>query len=119
MSVPASARLNQMLSLSEGLMILAQAAARRANKSYREYRRVRRGSTLRPGSKTPLWNDVARMANEELHRYGAKARLGRILGVPRQRVHQYVMDRTACPDAERTLLLLAWLQARRAGRDFA
>ncbi len=100
-------------------MILAQAAARRANTSYREYRRVRRGSTLRPGPNTPLWNEVARLANEELNRYGAKARLGRILGVPRQRVHQYVMDRTACPDAERTLLLLAWLQARRAGRDFA
>jgi hypothetical protein len=56
-------------------------------------------------------------AREQLSAYGAKARLARILGVPRQRVHQYLRASTACPDAERTLLLLAWVQARRNGRD--
>jgi hypothetical protein len=28
-----------------------------------------------------------------------------------------VVAKTACPDAERALALLAWLQARAAGRD--
>jgi hypothetical protein len=38
------------------------------------------------------------------------ARLARILGVPRQRVDQYLGAKAAGPDAERTLLLLAWFK---------
>jgi hypothetical protein len=34
-------------------------------------------------------------------------------------VHEFLRERNALPDAERTLLLLVWLQARREGRDLA
>jgi hypothetical protein len=64
-----------------------------------------------------LWNELAEAARAQLRRYGDKAGLARVLGVPRQRVHQYLVDKSACPDAERTLWLLAWAHARRNGRD--
>jgi len=39
--------------------------------------------------------------------------------VPRQRVNDYLQARTACPDAERTLLLLCWVALRRQGGNLA
>ena len=107
-----------LLPLMEILILAAEEAAKAARSAYKERTRRRRGSTLRPGADTPLWNELRAAAREQLSGYGAKARLARILGVPRQRVHQYLRAATACPDAERTLLLLAWVQARRNGRDF-
>jgi len=44
-----------------------------------------------------------------------KAQLARLLGLPRQRLHLLLVAKTACPDAERTLLLLRWLLARQRG----
>lgn len=70
---------------------------------------------MRPGPGTPLWNELARAAAAELGRYGDKAKLARILGVPRQRLHEYLVAKTACPDTERALRLLAWVMANRAG----
>jgi hypothetical protein len=55
----------------------------------------------------------------QLVRRGEKAKLARVLGLPRQRLHEFLLERRALPDAERTLLLLVWLQARRQGRDLA
>jgi len=81
-------------------------------------RRRRRGWTLKPGPDTPVWNELARAAAPYLRKRGDQVRLARLLGLPRQRVHQMLVSRTACADAERTLLLLAWVQARRAGRDW-
>jgi hypothetical protein len=117
MSYPLPARMRQLLPLVELLVYAAEESARAARAAYKERKRRRRGATLRPGADTPLWNELMVAAREQLSGYGAKARLARILGVPRQRVHQYLCDATACPDAERTLLLLAWVHAARSGRE--
>ncbi len=117
MNHPWPARMKQVLPLVELLILAAEESAKAARASYKERKRRHQGATLRPGPETPLWNELVVAAREQLSGYGAKARLARILGVPRQRVHQYLRDTTACPDAERTLLLLAWVQARRNGRD--
>jgi hypothetical protein len=53
-----------------------------------------------------------------LRKRGDKVKLARLLNLPRQRIHQLFVARTACADAERTLLLLAWLQAKREGREW-
>jgi hypothetical protein len=112
-----SARLNQLLNASDVLVKGAEAAAEVARQKFREATRVRRGSTLHPGSATPLWNELATTARKLLRRRGEKANLARYLGVSRQRVHLLLVAKTACPDAERALQLLAWVNARRAGRD--
>src|SRR5687767_7300901 len=70
------------------------------------------GHVLQPGSGTPLWNELAKAVQKHLRHRGDKAKLARMLGVPRQRLHLLIVAKTACPDAERTLLLLAWLAAR-------
>lgn len=103
-------------------LILAEAAAdsiRRSLKPVRESRRPRRGSTLRPGVQTPMWNALAAAVRARLTRYGEQAKLARLLGLPRQRVHELLNSRSHQPDAERTLLLLVWLQARAEGRELA
>jgi len=80
--------------------------------------RLRRhvGATLRPGPNTPLWNTLVREALPLLRRRGSKAQLARILGVPRQRLQDCLKAKTACLDAERTLLLLCWITAQQRGR---
>ena len=79
---------------------------------------MRSGRALHPGPATPVWTDLVRQAAPYLRRRGDKIRLARLLGLPRQRLHQLLVAKTACADAERTLLLLAWLQAKRAGREW-
>jgi hypothetical protein len=75
------------------------------------------GQTLRPGSATPLWNELVRQARPYLRRRGTKVALARILGLPRQRIHECLRAGTACLDAERTLLLLCWVARRHQGRQ--
>jgi hypothetical protein len=82
-----------------------------------EARRPRRGATLRPGVRTPLWNILATAVRKQFTRRGDKVRLGRILGLPRQRINDLFRGRKHLPDAERTLLLLVWLHARFKGED--
>jgi hypothetical protein len=99
---------------------LAEAAAksiRHRIKQAARKRRPRRGLTIKPGGDTPLWNELAAVVRSQLVRRGEKAKLARVLGLPRQRLHEFLLERRALPDAERTLLLLVWLQARRQGRD--
>ena len=72
---------------------------------------------MHPGPDTPLWNELVTATQKLLKRRGEKAKLARYLGVPRQRIHLLLVAKTACPDAERALQLLAWVNARRAGRD--
>jgi hypothetical protein len=103
------------LLLTEG----AVKAAREAIKTAQRSRRPKRGETLKPGLDTPLWNALSAAVQTKLTRYGEKAKLGRILGVPRQRVHEILRTRRQLPDAERTLLLLAWLHAKNSGRELA
>jgi hypothetical protein len=75
-----------------------------------------RGVTLKPGLDTPLWNELHRAVRIRLRHEGDQARLGRYLGLPRQRVHELLVRRRHLPDAERTLLLLVWLHAHAQGR---
>ncbi len=103
-------------------LALWDAAARTARAAVkavetREARRAGRGRTLRPGRTTPLWNELVAAARPWLHRRGSKAQLARILGVPRQRVHDALKADHACLDAERVLLLLCWIAAREQGRE--
>ena len=111
------ARLRQVFSLIDVLTYLAEETAKAGRKAVKSSARRGRGATLRPGPETPLWNELVAAANAQVQRRGDKARLARILGVPRQRIDQYLQAQSACPDAERTLRLLTWVQARRSGRD--
>jgi hypothetical protein len=88
---------------------LAEARQARAKRAQAAARRPARGLTLRPGLDTPLWNELVKQVRPHLRRYGAKAQLARLLGLPRQRLQDCLKAKTACLDAERTLLLLGWL----------
>ena len=89
----------------------------RLNKAFRveKQRRGSRGKTLRPGRKTPMWNELRRQLRPFLKEYGRQVNLGRLLGLPRQRINAFVTGGGEMPDAERTLQLLAWLVAVRKG----
>ena len=103
--------------LAIALMEAAAKTVRSALQPARPPRRPKQGETLKPGADTPMWNELVAAMRREPLKYGDKARLGRVLGLPRQRVNDFLHSRCYLPDAERTLLLLAWLQLRRTGRD--
>jgi hypothetical protein len=83
-------------------------AASTAHLSLYSRAQTQRSRTLRPGAETPLWNELARQLRPHLRVYGNQAKLGRILGVPRQRVHEWLKSGHQLPDAERTLRLILW-----------
>jgi hypothetical protein len=99
------------VTLIEELIEAAVVAAREARRKRRLRRdvRPRRGVTLRPGPDTPLWNQLRRNLRPYLRRWGSKAQLARLLGLPRQRLQDTLKAGTASLYAERTLLLLGWL----------
>ncbi len=105
------------LGLFDAAEAVAQAAALKIRKSRLLGPRKRVGLTLRPGSDTPLWNELVKQTLPLLGKYGSKARLARFLRVPRQRMQDCLKARHAALDAERTLLLLCWVSARQQGRD--
>jgi hypothetical protein len=92
-----------------GLQV-AKFARDRSLKAYR---------TLQPGTDTPLWNELRRRVASQLGKRGEKVLLARFLGISRQRLHLMIKTGAACPDAERTLLLLAWVIAREQARDLS
>jgi hypothetical protein len=103
------------LALFEGLAELLSPAGRASIRSRGGYRNPG-GATLRPGPRTPLWNRLVAQIRPLLKRRGEKAQLARLLGVHRQAVNEYFASQTRMPDAERTLLLLEWVEARRQNR---
>jgi hypothetical protein len=107
--------LNRIAPLADGLIAAANATAAAARKLQRDRRTSLRYSALRPGTDTPLWNELVAATVEALARRGEKAKLARLLGVSRQRLHMFLVAKSALPDAERTLQLLTWLQARQRG----
>ena len=109
------ARLNSLFAIADGLLSLGDAALLAATKAYKKHTRISRGGTIRPGPQTPLWNELAAETRRLIRKRGEKVNLGRFLGLPRQRIHQFLMEKSAGPDAERTLLLLVWVSARRRG----
>ncbi|MFT3866922.1 MAG: hypothetical protein QM715_00360 [Nibricoccus sp.] len=92
----------------ETLLQTAKLAHRRSGKA---------GEGLKPGVDTPLWNELRRRVTSQLVKRGEKVRLARFLGVPRQRLHLILKAQSAMPDAERSLLMLAWVIAREQGKD--
>jgi hypothetical protein len=102
--------------LAEILEAIAAELAAEGAKSLRRFTRRRGGRTLRPGPATPMWNELTTRVRMKLTRYGDKAQLARLLGLPRQRLQDCLKARTATLDAERTLMLLAWVIARERGK---
>ena len=103
--------------LADAVFSAAEWAALSARRQLRRRLARRNGHHLPPGPDTPLWNELAKAVQKQFRRRGDKARLARMLGLPRQRLHLLLVAKTACPDAERTLLLLAWLAARQHGPE--
>ena len=102
-------------------MMLAEVAGKGAIAALSDLRPRRRGSyrTRRPGVETPAWNCCAALLRAELRPLGAKVRLARYLGIPRQRLHNFLKDNSRLPDAELTLQMLHWLAEKRGGRDLS
>ena len=104
------------MDLSEALAVAAITGARRLqNAIHRKRQGV--GLIRKPGPDTPMWNVCISMLKKELKPYGSKVRLARYLGVPRQRINDFLTGRNRLPDAELTLRMLHWLAEKRAGRD--
>lgn len=110
-------KLETLLTVAGGVVEAAELAARSANRQLNRTLRPRRGQTLRPGVDTPLWNELLQSLRSKLRQRGEKVKLGRFLGLPRQRIDDFLNSRRALPDAERTLLLLHWLAAKNRGVD--
>jgi hypothetical protein len=100
----------------QSLYWIAIDVTKRAKVVPRPRRTQKSCQALSPGVRTPLWNELVRQVRPHLRRRGSKNLLAHLLGIPRQRLYVCLKARRACLDAERTLLLLAWLQARQQGR---
>jgi hypothetical protein len=111
-------RLEAWLDLCEVLTGAADQAVRLLAKKVHR-RRGPGAITRRPGTETPLWNALAAALRAELQPHGAQARLARHLGIPRQRLRDFLKARARMPDAELTLYLMHWLTEKRAGRDLS
>jgi hypothetical protein len=110
MDTPIHPRLASLFSLLDLLELAAREIARDAQQKYTGRKpRSRRGTTLRPGIDTPLWNAVVPLVRARLRRKGDRALLARELSLHRARIGEYFDRPTAMPDAERTLRLLLWL----------
>ena len=114
--IPTHPRIKLCLEISGALMIAAETGARRAAAALHR-RRSNPCRTRRPGTDTPMWNVCVILLRQELRKYGAKAQLARYLGVPRQRLQDFLKSRSRLPDAELMLRLLHWLTEHRAGRN--
>lgn len=99
--------------LEAGERLVDEARSKTRSRRWQSYH------TVRPGAATPLWNLLAEAVDAELTAYGAKARLARYLGIPRQRLQDFLRGASRMPDAEQTLRLLHWLIEKRAGRDIS
>lgn len=108
--VPAQLKSIDMLiePLAEAAVLLAQEMRKKERLTRR-----RRGSTLRPGLETPLWNALRAATIPLLKKRGAKALLARELALDPSRMTDFFVEKRAMPDAERTLELLCWLGSQR------
>jgi hypothetical protein len=104
---------------AEYLLQVAWENLRNIAQAKKPERRRKASVTLQPGVDTPVWNELVKSALPYLEKRGEKVKLARLLGLPRQRLHQLLVQKTACADAERTLLLLAWVHAKRSGKEWS
>jgi len=95
---------------AEGAKVLGQQLRPRRKGSYK---------TIRPGPYTPMWNSCRIALRAELKPHGSKVRLARYLGVPKQRLSDFLAGHRRMPDAELTLQLLYWLAVKRSGEDLS
>ena len=109
-------RLGAWLELSEILFEAGEAGLKQLRKTLRPKRKASY-LTRRPGTDTPMWNICALALRTELKPHGAKVRLARYLGIPKQRLSNFLAGRSRMPDAELTLQMLYWLSEKKAGRD--
>jgi hypothetical protein len=116
MSLPVHPHLQIWLNLSGALADAAVAGFSEIKSALRS-RRKASYRTRRPGAESPMWNACAILLREACRPYGTKARLARYLGVPRQRLNDFLTGHSRLPDAELTLRMLHWLAETRAGRD--
>lgn len=114
-SYPTHPGIETLFAVTDEIVFVARELAMAAAKQLPPAKRRQRGATLRPGPTTPLWNAVVQGVRPHLVRWGEKIKLGRLLGVPPQRIHEYFVAGTATPDAERTLLIIHWLAQQRSG----
>jgi len=116
--IPVHPQMEIWMKLSEAL---ATAAATGAERTYQALHRRRgtAGHARRPGFDTPMWNVCVSLLRNNLHHHGAKAALARYLGIPRQRLSDFLTGRRRLPDAEIMLRMLHWLAERRAGHDLS
>lgn len=111
-AIPLHPRLQPLAILSDVMAVAAETGARRAQAALRKRRPA--GFVRRPGADTPMWNLLATELRAALAPRGAKTRLARYLGIPKQRVHNFLREKSRLPDAEVTLRLLHWLAEQRA-----
>ncbi len=99
--------------------LLFDAAETVAKRTHQALRPRRKASyvTRRPGAESPLWNLLVAELRAELKPFGSKVRLARFLGIPKQRLNDFLTGGSRLPDAELTLRLLHWISETRAGRD--
>jgi len=115
---PLHPQLRMWLKVGGFLAAAAEAGARQAEVSLRRRRASHEiGQVRRPGADSPLWNALAAELRDAIRPHGTKARLARYLGVPKQRLHDFLKGGSRLPDAELTLRMLHWLAEQRAGRD--
>ncbi|MFH1497744.1 MAG: hypothetical protein ABII82_07945 [Verrucomicrobiota bacterium] len=93
----------------------AEAGARQAVK--RLGPRRHKLQSRQPGPETPMWNLLQTQLREALREHGAKTRLARHLGVPKQRLSDFTTGNRRLPDGETVLRILHWLGERAEGRD--
>ena len=118
MNYPVHPRLQVWLDIGGMLYDSAESLAKSAKHLMRTRRRGGYG-TRRPGMDSPMWNICAAQLRAELTPIGSKVRLARFLGIPKQRLNDFLKAESRLPDAELTLQLLNWLAQKRAGRDIS
>jgi hypothetical protein len=111
-------RIATVLEVSEICAKVAELGIKAAHHKLRP-RRKASYVTRRPGAETPQWNVCVMLLKEELRPLGSKVRLARYLGIPKQRLNDFLTGHSRLPDAEITLSMLNWLSAKRAGRDLS
>jgi hypothetical protein len=116
MTTPTHPRIELWLDISGALAVAAETGWKRAHSALRP-RRPGSYRTRRPGTETPMWNVCVALLRGELQKHGAKTRLARYLGIPRQRLNDFLTGKNRLPDAELALRMLHWLSESRSGRD--
>ena len=103
--------------LVEGLTLAAVTGYEQVKKARSRRQTLKAVPKRRHGELTPMWNTLARQLKSELAPRGSKAHLARYLGIPRQRITDYLTGGRRLPDAETLLRILHWVNERKAGRN--